>query len=165
MTVPETHVRSLVAADVPACAEILYGLPDWFGLEEANRAYVANLNDLPGAVAVRDDRVCGFLALAQHTPESFEIHVLAVPAALHRDGIGRRLVDWADQWCLARGARWLHVKTRGPSTPDPGYERTRRFYLGCGFEVLFESLELWGAQDAALILVRRLEPAEGLGHA
>jgi hypothetical protein len=56
--------------------------------------------------------------------------------------------------------RWLHVKTRGPATPDPHYERTRRFYLALGFEPLFESLTLWGPEDAALILVKTVERPE-----
>lgn len=52
------------------------------------------------------------------------------------------------------------VKTRRPSTPDEVYERTRHFYLARGFEPLFETLELWGPEDAALILVKRLQADE-----
>ncbi len=82
--------------------------------------------------------------------------MIAVDPELHRQGVGTALLAWAEQWCEREGVRWLHVKTRGPSTPDPGYERTRQFYLARGFEPLFESLELWGPEDAALILVRVL---------
>ena len=45
-----------------------------------------------------------------------------------------------------REVRWLHVKTRGPSTYDEDYERTRRFYLAVGFEVLYESRTEWGPE-------------------
>jgi hypothetical protein len=48
------------------------------------------------------------------------------------------------------------VKTRGPSQPDEGYERTRHFYLAHDFIPLFETDALWGAQDPALILVKPL---------
>jgi len=151
-------VRELKPPDVAACARILAGLPDWFGMEEANRAYVASLSRLPGAVAERDGRIVGFLALELHNPVSAEIHVMGVELALHRQGVGRELVRWARGASRALGARWLHVKTRGPATPDPGYERTRAFYLAQGFEPLFESRTLWGAENAALILVASLEP-------
>ena len=66
------------------------------------------------------------------------------------------MVAWAESWCSKRAAKWLHVKTRGPSTPDPDYEKTRIFYGAVGFETLFETQDLWGPQDAALILVKRL---------
>ena len=84
---------------------------------------------------------------------------MAVGRELHRRGVGAELVRWAEQWCAGEGVRWLHVKTRGPATPDPGYERTRRFYLAVGFEPLFETLDLWGPQDSALVMVKTVGPA------
>ena len=71
-------------------------------------------------------------------------------------GTGRALVAAAEDWCRARDVRWLHVKTRGPSTYDEDYERTRRFYLAVGFEVLYESRTEWGPENAALVLVKFL---------
>jgi len=151
-------VRELKPADVPACARILADLPDWFGLEASNRAYVESLSRLPGAVAESDGRIVGFAAIELHNPVSAEIHVMAVERALHRRGVGKELVRWARQTSRTLGAHWLHVKTRGPSTPDPEYERTRAFYRAQGFEPLFESRKLFGPEDAALVLVSSLEP-------
>lgn len=68
-------------------------------------------------------------------------------------------MEWALERCRLDGLEWLHVKTRGPATPDPFYERTRRFYRALGFDPLFESTTLWGPEDAALILVRRVGSA------
>jgi GNAT superfamily N-acetyltransferase len=149
-------VRALEPADIPECRRILYGLPDWFGLEESNRAYVESLSRFPAAVAEVDGAIVGFAALEEHDPNSVELHVIAVEQDRHRQGAGTALVDWAEEWCRDHGVRWFHVKTRGPATPDPGYERTRQFYLSMGFEPLFETLELWGRADAALIMVKRL---------
>jgi hypothetical protein len=61
---------------------------------------------------------------------------------------------------VQHGVRWLHVKTRGPSTPDPAYERTRRFYRAVGFDDLYESRTEWGAENAALVLVLRVPDPE-----
>jgi steroid delta-isomerase-like uncharacterized protein len=152
-------IRKLAAADVPACAGLLAELSDWFGMEAANRAYVESLGRLPAAVAESNGRVVGFIALELHNPVSAEIHVMGVARALHRQGVGRELVRWARDAARTLGARWLHVKTRGPSTPDPEYARTRAFYLAQGFEPLFESRTLWGPENAALILVSSLGPS------
>ncbi len=153
------HIRDLQQQDIAACETILYALPDWFGLEASNRAYVESLRRLPGAVAIREDEIVGFIALIEHTPDSYEIQVMAVSEACHRLGIGSALIRWAESWCRQRQIPWLHVKTRGPSTPDSGYERTRRFYIAQGYAPLFESLTLWGPEDAALILVKHLDCA------
>jgi len=151
-------VRRLEPGDVAACALILDSLPEWFGLAEANAGYVAALDELPATVAVgADGTVLGFLALRSHTTASVEIDVMAVVRPHHGTGIGRRLVDRAVADCRADGTRWLHVKTRGPATYDDDYERTRRFYRAVGFEPLYESLTEWGPEDAALILVMRLD--------
>jgi steroid delta-isomerase-like uncharacterized protein len=152
-------VRELKPADVPTCTRILAELPDWFGLEASNRAYAESLSRLPAAVAESDGRIVGFAAIELHNPVSAEIHVMAVERDKHRRGVGRALVRWARQASRERGAKWLHVKTRGPSTPDPEYERTRAFYLAQGFEPLFESRTLWGDENAALILVSSLAPS------
>ncbi len=150
-------IRSLTREDVANCASILNSLPDWFGLEDSNRSYVESLERLPGAVATREAEIAGFVNLMEHTPRSWEIHVMAVRRELHRHGIGRALIEWAESWCLERNIPWLHVKTRGPATPDPEYARTREFYLAMGYEPLFESLTLWGEENAALILIKHLE--------
>ncbi len=154
------EIRALKEADVDRCREILYSLPDWFGIEAANQAYVESLSELPGAVAIANGRIVGFVALAEHTPTSFEIYLLAVDPKFHRHGAGRALIDWAEAQCHDQNASWLHVKTRGALTPDPQYEKTRQFYLGCGFTTLFETLELWGPQNSALIMVKYLPPGE-----
>lgn len=36
----------------------------------------------------------------------------------------------------------------------PHYGKTRQFYLACGFETLFETIEPWGPENSALIMVK-----------
>jgi N-acetylglutamate synthase-like GNAT family acetyltransferase len=153
----DTRIRELRPEDIPACASILSDLPEWFGLPESNRAYVDGLSNLPAAVAEHAGRVIGFLSLRSHNDRAAEIEAMAILPDLHHRGVGRSLVRWALQWCRSEGVLWLHVKTRGPSTPDPYYARTRKFYQAVGFDPLFESTALWGPEDAALILVCKVE--------
>jgi GNAT superfamily N-acetyltransferase len=153
-------VRLLRPNDVTACEKLLAGLPDWFGQQESNREYIAGLLSRPSAVVDASGQIAGFVSIERHNARSAEIHVAAVERRRHRAGVGSALVAWTERWCANEGIRWLHVKTRGPSTPDPGYELTRRFWLASGFEPLFETLALWGPQDAALILVKTVATAE-----
>jgi N-acetylglutamate synthase-like GNAT family acetyltransferase len=149
-------VRELLQSDIPECDRILRALPQWFGIEASNRMYIENLEKFSAAVAEIEGNVLGFVALEHHNPTSVEVHVMAVDPAHHRAGIGGGLLRWAEARCKEQRVRWLHVKTRGPSTPDPFYDRTRGFYRSHGFEPLFESRTLWGESDAALILVKSL---------
>ncbi len=149
------EVRAFRPADRADCEGVLATLPDWFGIAEANAAYLDGLAQLPSWVAVAGGRVVGFTSLRTHAPCSVEIEVLAVERDRHREGVGRRLVAALEGEIARRPEVTLfHVKTRGPSQPDPGYDRTRRFYEALGFEPLFETEALWGPQDPALVMVR-----------
>lgn len=151
-------VESLQSDDIPACEAILERLPDWFGLPESNRAYVASLAELPALVARFRGGVAGFLAIFEHYPHSAEIHVMAVAPELHRQGVGRELVREVEEGLRARGVAWLHVKTRGPSSPDVSYAKTQRFYEAVGFAPLLETTAFWGEEDPTLLLIKYLLP-------
>lgn len=153
------HIREIRSEDIPACEEILSSLPEWFGLPEANRVFIDGLSRLPAAVAEHEGRIVGFVSIRAHDPRSAEIEAMAVEPSLHHCGIGRSLIRWVLEWCASEGFVWLHVKTRGPSTPDAHYDKTRSFYQSVGFDPLFESTTMWGPDDAALILVRKIEHA------
>jgi GNAT superfamily N-acetyltransferase len=150
-------IRALDPDDVARCAALLDRLPQWFGLADANAAYVAALDRLPGFVDDDGAEVRGFLALERHNPRSAEILVMGVEPSCHRRGVGRALVAAAERWCVEHEVGWLHVKTRGPSTYDQYYERTRRFYFALGFEPLYESVTEWGSQNAALVCAKHLD--------
>jgi len=134
---------------------VLRDLPDWFGVEEATRAYIEDAAGLPTFAAPPDG---GFLCLKQHTPRAAEIFVMGVRRDRHRQGVGRALVAAAETWCRARGIRYLQVKTLGPSHPDEGYAATRRFYEALGFVPLEEIHGLWDESKPALLLVKSLQP-------
>jgi GNAT superfamily N-acetyltransferase len=148
MTVVEVvdpHERSRL------CESILRELPEWFGIEEATAAYIRDVAELP-TFAVEGD---GFLSLKLHTPAAAEVYVMGVRPHRHRSGLGTALVASAEEYLRARGVEFLQVKTLGPSWPDEGYERTRRFYEACGFVPLEEIHGLW-EHNPCLLLVKRL---------
>jgi ribosomal protein S18 acetylase RimI-like enzyme len=155
----EIEIVPFEARYAGACDEILGALPDWFGIPESNAAYLADLARLPSWVALSGAEPRGAVTLLEHDPASFEIHFLAVHPRQHRRGIGRALLEHGASHARARGGRLLHVKTLGPSHPDPFYARTRAFYRSLGFVPLFESPAFWGEENPTLVLVRSLEGA------
>jgi coenzyme F420-0:L-glutamate ligase/coenzyme F420-1:gamma-L-glutamate ligase len=154
------------AAERSRIAEaVLRDLPEWFGIEESTREYIAAAATLPTFVVEPD---AGFLCLKQHTPQAAEVYVMGVRRNEQRRGIGRALVAEAERWCRARGIRYLHVKTLGPSAESRRYEATRAFYEAVGFVPLEELHGLWDENNPTLVLVKDVRtgftvtPVEGL---
>ena len=81
---------------------------------------------------------------------------MAVRPALHRNGIGRLLVAAAEERLRSEGVEYLQVKTLSASAADEPYLRTLAFYTSVGFRVLEEMESLWGPDDPAVLLVKRL---------
>jgi GNAT superfamily N-acetyltransferase len=133
------------------CESVLRDLPEWFGIEEATAAYIRDVAELP-TLAIGED---AFLSLKLHTPRAAEVYVMGVRRARHGQGLGTELLRAAEDYLRSRGVEYLQVKTLGPSWPDPGYERTRRFYEARGFVPLEELHGLW-EHNPCLILVKRL---------
>jgi len=136
-------------------AGLLGSVPEWFGIPEANAQYVADAGRLPSYLAVDGDVVVGVALLAEHFPESRELHLLAVRRDRHRQGIGRLLVETVVEDLREAGVRLLEVHTVGPSHEDEGYARTREFYLALGFVAMTE-LQGIDWSGPTLILVRPL---------
>ena len=147
---------SVLEVELPAersrlCEQVLRDLPDWFGIEEATAAYIADVAALP-TFAIGDDAL---LSLKLHTPRAAEVFVIGVRRARHGQGLGTALLQAAEAYLLARNVEYLQVKTLGPSRPDAGYERTRGFYEARGFAPLEELHDLWDA-NPCLLLVKSL---------
>jgi GNAT superfamily N-acetyltransferase len=149
-------VRPLAPDEAGGCELILRALSDWFAIERSIVGYVVDVRAMPTFVAVADGDVVGFLTLRRFSPHASEIQVMAVRAERHRRGIGRRLVLHAEAELRSGGTEYLHVKTRGPSAPDPHYDRTRRFWEAMGFRGIDETTALWGEEDPCLLMVKRL---------
>ncbi|MEK6700944.1 MAG: GNAT family N-acetyltransferase [Planctomycetota bacterium] len=137
------------------CEPILRSVPEWFGIEEATRGYIAAASRLPTWIACVEGRDAGFITLEQHFPQAAEIHCIAVHRDFHGHGVGTALVRHAESVLQADAVRFLQVKTMGPSKPNKGYALTLRFYLHVGFTPLEELSGLWPGMPC-LILVKKL---------
>ena len=130
---------------------VLRALPEWFGIEDATRAYIDDVAGLPTFAAADG---AGFLSLRRHGSRAAEIHVMGVLPDRHREGVGRELVRAAEAWCAESGIELLQVKTLADSHPSEHYARTRAFYESLGFVPLEVFPQLWDARNPALQLVK-----------
>lgn len=149
-------VEGPVLEGAAVCEPILRSLPEWFGIEEATRQYIEDIQGLPTLLAVRGDEVVGFLTLRTHSAYAAEIHVMGVRPEWHRHGVGRALVQGAETHLRQQGIEYLQVKTLSAAHPDQHYARTRTFYMAMGFRPLEEFPELWGPSNPCLQMIRSL---------
>jgi hypothetical protein len=89
---------------------------------------------------------------------------MAVDPDHHRHGIGRAMVEHLEDGLARSGVEFLQVKTLSPTQPDAGYEKTRAFYLACGFRPLEEFPTLWDPWNPALQLVKSITPPTLADH-
>jgi GNAT superfamily N-acetyltransferase len=137
------------------CERILRALPEWFGIEESLVQYVRDTATMPTFIAEHDSEPAGFITLRCNTDHAAEIHCMAVAPQMHRKGVGRRMVRFAEDHLRSEGVSYLQVKTVGPSRPCEFYSQTRLFYEAAGFAPLEEFPTLWPG-NPCLLLVKKI---------
>ena len=142
-------------------AEILYQLPDWFGIPEATANYVKECANLDLWVVLDGIRPIGFIALKQHFAAAAELYVLGVLQDYHRQGVGRQLLAAVEKHCQEQGIRFLQVKTLDPAKENVCYDRTRSYYLAMGFTPLETFLTLWDAGNPCLQMIKVIKQING----
>ena len=142
-------------ADV--CRTILEALPDWFGIPEAITEYVNNVREQPFWVVLDGEDTIGFIALTEHNRFTSEINLMGVLPEYHRKGVGRLLVETAEQFCRENGTKMMLVKTLDFSSPDASYARTREFYLAMGYIPLQVLEGYWDEHNPCLLLGKCLD--------
>ena len=138
------------------CEPILRALPEWFGIEEATRQYIQDIETMPSFLAVVSGRAVGFLTFRQHSHYAAEVHVMGVHPQMHRQGVGRALLRAVESHLVGKGVEFLQVKTLSPAHPDKNYAKTRAFYGAMGFRPLEEFPDLWGEQNPCLQMIKAL---------
>ena len=104
------------------------------GWQDRQAADVASLLDAEPEniwLAFRDNELAGFVGTRIHPEDQMgEIHILAVSPDRQRQGIGRTLMDFAEQIIRKSGMKMVMVETVG----DSGHEPARRVYEAFGYE-------------------------------
>ena len=139
------------------CEAVLRTLPKWFGIEPALRMYVRDSATMPTFALVEENAVLGFLTLQEHFATAWEIHCVAISAQARGQGHGSRLLSHAEAWLIAKGVRYLQVKTVAPASASLAYAQTREFYARRGFVPLEIFPTLWDAHNPALQCIKVLD--------
>jgi len=97
-----------------------------------------------------DGYVCyGPIAL---TRSSFDLYWIAVRPGLQRTGLGRRLMEAAEDRARDLGATAMYVET----SSRPQYEPTRTFYRRLGYRAAAELPDFYGPGDGQVIFAKQL---------
>lgn len=134
--------------------EILRDLPEWFGIESSIIEYSEAVKEMPFFVYKIGDEAAGFIALKCCT--SCDMHVLGIKKHYHRQGYGKEMVDYAENYARSLGMKYMTVKTLSDDHPDENYKKTRRFYESLGYDHLEVFPTLWGEENPCLYMIKVL---------
>lgn len=133
---------------------ILRKLPEWFGIEESIIEYINGVKDTDFYVAYDSNIPIGFISIKANNKFTAEVYVLGVLKEYHNQGIGKKLLQKAEEILKDNKYKFIMVKTLGESHPDVHYKNTRKFYSKVGFYPLEEIKEIWGKENPCLIMVK-----------
>jgi ribosomal protein S18 acetylase RimI-like enzyme len=81
-------------------------------------------------LALLDGQLVGFIGIRIHLKDSMgEIYIIAVSPNHHRQGIGRYLIEHAENLIRNAGMKMVMIETTG----DSGHERARLTYESAGY--------------------------------
>lgn len=134
--------------------DILYSLPDWFGLPESTKRYIEDSAKMPfWAWCEEAAEALGFIALKETSHYTAEIYVMGVLPERHHGGIGRALYEEFERYARAQGYSFLQVKTVQSGHYEE-YDRTNAFYQAMGFRELECLPTLWDEWNPCQIYVK-----------
>jgi len=139
-------------SDVCNCT--LRALPAWFGNEESIIDYVSKVQSMPFFAAYDNDKVVGFAAVKTHNEYTAEICVIGVLEDYHGQGIGKKLLDACEAFCISNGMKFLTVKTLDSSANYAPYDNTRNFYAKMGFIPLEVFPLHWDKDNPCLFMAK-----------
>ena len=113
-------IEVLSGRDPESVERILRSLPEWFGIEDAIRSYVADAGSAESHLAMRDGEVIGVALVQERFSRSAELTLIAVHADHRHRGAGFALVEAVASSLARRGFAVLEVHTVGPSYEDDG---------------------------------------------
>lgn len=139
------------------CEQILTSLPDWFGIPSAIENYSQQVRSMPVFVCTIGEEAIGFVALKHHNENNLEVYVIGVLQEFHRNGIGKKLLEICEQYCMSKNYSYLTVKTLADTNLDKNYAKTRAFYQNVGFKPLKILAGYWDEHNPCLLMIKRIE--------
>ncbi len=133
---------------------ILRALPEYFPFESAIVDYceAARKSKYLTIAAIDDsDHKKGFVMVTMNNDTTAQIWVMAVAPEVHSKGIGSQLLEEAETLARSSGAKYIMVKTVGPSDNNRNFLRTLNFYLFNQYTFLAEFDFVWAPTHCAVL--------------
>jgi len=119
------------------CRQITAGLPEYFGLPEANEHYALGVRSKINFAAQIRGNYVALLSIDFPYPSNSNIYWMGILRDNHRNGIGKSLIDEAVRYARQRDVITMTVETLAETEADENYLKTYRFYQSCGFSPMF----------------------------
>lgn len=133
--------------------EILYDLPEWFGMPESTESYITDSQDMAYLAAYADSKLAGFIVLNATSPDTADIFVMGIKKEFHRKGIGRKLYEAYESMAKDLGFSYSQVKTVQSGHYDE-YDITNKFYQSMGYVELECFPEMWDSWNPCQIYIK-----------
>jgi len=106
-------------------------------------------------VAEIDDSTSGYICFGPTplTDGTWDIYWIAVDPEMKRQGIGRKLLTEAENGISKAMGRLILVET----SSKPDYEKTRKFYESCDYEIIACIPDFYTPGDDKVIFQKRLD--------
>ena len=129
------NIREFKDIDLPQIRRIVQSLhPKWFD-DQAVKNIPFDIYFQKTFVAEMDGKAVGFICIRSQDRNPY-IGWMGVDINHHRSGIGKALLTHAQKYIVAKGAKFLRVRTVVEQQPNDGsYDLTVQFYISNGFEV------------------------------
>lgn len=107
-----------------------------------------------------DDQMVGGIVFKKLSDEVYEIVWLAIHPDFQNQGIGSELLIQSIKF-LPSACKKIEVKTLAETDPDPGYARTRKFYLRHEFvsQQIIDPYPEWGEDNPCQIFIKKIDLA------
>ena len=156
------NIRPMAVGDKSGIAQILRSTSE-FNSEEVRVAlelidlYLehGDSSDYHVLVAGIDNIATGYICYGP-TPLSegtWDIYWMAVDSRKQGQGIGRRLLDNAEENITKAGGRLILIETSSKLE----YEKTRKFYESCGYKIIARIPDFYTPGDDKVVFQKRLK--------
>ncbi len=110
--------------------------------------------DYYATTALMGDQPVGYIVVGKVplTDATFDVYWIVVEPTLQRSGVGRLLLEAAENEIRSRGGRWILIETAGKAQ----YVPTHQFYLRCGYLNVSTIEDFYAVGDPRLIFGKRL---------
>ena len=149
----------MLKTDKPALMEILrntleFKLSEVSVAEEVIDSYLHDPDSYNIFIAEVSKSIAGYICYG-HTPlteSTWDIYWLVVSPDKRGQGVGSALTAFAEGRIMKDKGRLIIIET----SAKPGYEKTRRFYLGYGYETICRIPNFYAPGDDKVILQKRV---------